>query len=128
MPKVMPANRPALTLGCCQNARRCASRMKAKFSSVVVLGAASAVGAGCAVSAAVVAMGLATAMATVMQAPLVTKKGAVNTDHQRIIAEARNMAREAAKVTMLQRSPTYVVSLPAKDPIATFLHAAGACR
>lgn len=42
-------------------------------------------------------VGLATAMATVMQAPLVTKKGAVNTDHQRIIAEARNMAREAAK-------------------------------
>ncbi|MCC6706713.1 MAG: NAD(P)/FAD-dependent oxidoreductase [Gammaproteobacteria bacterium] len=33
------------------------------------------------------------------------------------------MAREAAKVTMLQRSPTYVVSLPAKDPIATFLRA-----
>ena len=33
------------------------------------------------------------------------------------------MAREAAKVTMLQRSPTYVVSLPAKDPIATVLRA-----
>ncbi|MGE0859682.1 MAG: flavin-containing monooxygenase [Gammaproteobacteria bacterium] len=32
-----------------------------------------------------------------------------------------NMARDAAKVTMLQRSPTYVVSLPAKDPIATLL-------
>ncbi len=33
------------------------------------------------------------------------------------------MAREAANVTMLQRSPTYVVSLPAKDPIATLLRA-----
>jgi len=33
------------------------------------------------------------------------------------------LARQAAKVTMLQRSPTYVVSLPAKDPIATFLRA-----
>ncbi len=33
------------------------------------------------------------------------------------------MAEQAAKVTMLQRSPTYVVSLPAKDPIATFLRA-----
>ena len=31
------------------------------------------------------------------------------------------MAGQAAKVTMLQRSPTYVVSLPAKDPIATVL-------
>ncbi|QIX28343.1 NAD(P)/FAD-dependent oxidoreductase [Nocardioides sp. JQ2195] len=28
------------------------------------------------------------------------------------------MADEAAKVTMLQRSPTYILSLPAKDPIA----------
>ncbi len=33
------------------------------------------------------------------------------------------MAQQAAKVTMLQRSPTYVVSLPAKDPIATLLRA-----
>ncbi len=33
------------------------------------------------------------------------------------------IAQRAAKVTMLQRSPTYVVSLPAKDPIATFLRA-----
>jgi cation diffusion facilitator CzcD-associated flavoprotein CzcO len=33
------------------------------------------------------------------------------------------LARQAAKVTMLQRSPTYVISLPAKDPIATFLRA-----
>ena len=33
------------------------------------------------------------------------------------------MAKQASKVTMLQRSPTYVVSLPAKDPIATFLRA-----
>jgi cation diffusion facilitator CzcD-associated flavoprotein CzcO len=31
------------------------------------------------------------------------------------------MAEEAAHVTMLQRSPTYVVSLPGKDPIARFL-------
>ncbi len=31
------------------------------------------------------------------------------------------MAAQAAKVTMLQRSPTYVVSLPAKDPIAGVL-------
>ena len=31
------------------------------------------------------------------------------------------LAPQAAKVTMLQRSPTYVVSLPAKDPIATVL-------
>ena len=33
------------------------------------------------------------------------------------------LAEQAAKVTMLQRSPTYVVSLPAKDPIATLLRA-----
>ena len=33
------------------------------------------------------------------------------------------LAQQAAKVTMLQRSPTYVVSLPAKDPIATVLRA-----
>ena len=33
------------------------------------------------------------------------------------------IAQSAAKVTMLQRSPTYVVSLPAKDPIATVLRA-----
>jgi len=33
------------------------------------------------------------------------------------------LAQTAAKVTMLQRSPTYVVSMPAKDPIATFLNA-----
>jgi len=31
------------------------------------------------------------------------------------------MAREAAKVTMLQRSPTYVVSLPAQDAVANWL-------
>jgi len=31
------------------------------------------------------------------------------------------MARSAGHVTMLQRSPTYVVSLPAEDPIANFL-------
>lgn len=31
------------------------------------------------------------------------------------------LARSAAKVTMLQRSPTYVVSLPAADPIADVL-------
>src|SRR4029079_4171902 len=31
------------------------------------------------------------------------------------------MAERAAHVTMLQRSPTYVVSLPARDPIADFL-------
>jgi monooxygenase len=31
------------------------------------------------------------------------------------------MARDAAHVTMLQRSPSYVVSLPAEDPIANFL-------
>lgn len=31
------------------------------------------------------------------------------------------LAATAARVTMLQRSPTYVVSLPAKDPIANFL-------
>ena len=31
------------------------------------------------------------------------------------------LARTAAKVTMLQRSPTYVVSLPAEDAIANFL-------
>src|SRR6266404_5876724 len=31
------------------------------------------------------------------------------------------MARTAAHVTMLQRSPTYVVSLPAEDPIANLL-------
>ena len=33
------------------------------------------------------------------------------------------LAQQAAKVTMLQRSPTYVVSLPAKDLIATVLRA-----
>jgi monooxygenase len=32
------------------------------------------------------------------------------------------MARSAAHVTMLQRSPSYVVSLPAEDPIAKALH------
>jgi monooxygenase len=31
------------------------------------------------------------------------------------------LARDAAKVTMLQRSPTYVISLPAEDPIANVL-------
>ena len=31
------------------------------------------------------------------------------------------MAREAAKVTMLQRSPTYVVSWPAEDALANWL-------
>ena len=31
------------------------------------------------------------------------------------------MAKSAEKVTMLQRSPTYVVSMPAEDPIATIL-------
>jgi monooxygenase len=31
------------------------------------------------------------------------------------------MAREAAHVTMLQRSPSYVISLPAEDPIAKLL-------
>ncbi|MGE5407573.1 MAG: flavin-containing monooxygenase [Syntrophothermus sp.] len=31
------------------------------------------------------------------------------------------MAAEAAKVTMLQRSPTYVVSMPGEDPIARLL-------
>ena len=33
------------------------------------------------------------------------------------------MAEKAAHVTMLQRSPTYVVSLPARDKIANFLRA-----
>jgi monooxygenase len=32
-----------------------------------------------------------------------------------------SMAEDAAHVTMLQRSPTYIVSLPAKDPIANGL-------
>jgi monooxygenase len=32
------------------------------------------------------------------------------------------LAKTAAKVSMLQRSPTYVVSMPAKDPIATVLN------
>lgn len=32
-----------------------------------------------------------------------------------------SMARDAAHVTMLQRSPTYIVALPAKDPIADAL-------
>jgi monooxygenase len=32
------------------------------------------------------------------------------------------MARDAAQVTMLQRSPTYVASLPAVDPLARLLH------
>lgn len=32
-----------------------------------------------------------------------------------------SLAETAAHVTMLQRSPTYITSLPAKDPIATFL-------
>ena len=32
-----------------------------------------------------------------------------------------SLAETAANVTMLQRSPTYVVSMPAKDPIAGFL-------
>ncbi len=31
------------------------------------------------------------------------------------------MAEKAAHVTMLQRSPTYIVSLPAEDPIANRL-------
>jgi monooxygenase len=31
------------------------------------------------------------------------------------------MAQEAAHVTMLQRSPSYIVSLPARDPLADFL-------
>ncbi len=34
------------------------------------------------------------------------------------------MAEQAAHVTMLQRSPTYIVSRPAKDSIANFLRAA----
>ncbi|WCB95082.1 Baeyer-Villiger monooxygenase [Baekduia alba] len=32
------------------------------------------------------------------------------------------MAREAGHVTMLQRSPTYVISVPEKDPIANWLN------
>jgi cation diffusion facilitator CzcD-associated flavoprotein CzcO len=32
-----------------------------------------------------------------------------------------SMAETAAHVTMLQRSPTYIVSMPARDPIARFL-------
>jgi monooxygenase len=32
------------------------------------------------------------------------------------------MAKDAAQVTMLQRSPTYVASMPAADPVAQFLH------
>jgi cation diffusion facilitator CzcD-associated flavoprotein CzcO len=32
------------------------------------------------------------------------------------------IAESAGHVTMLQRSPSYIVSLPAQDPIATFLH------
>ena len=32
------------------------------------------------------------------------------------------MAKDAARVTMLQRSPTYVASLPAIDPLASLLH------
>src|SRR5213079_544409 len=32
------------------------------------------------------------------------------------------MAQRAAHVTMLQRSPSYVVSLPGEDPLAKFLH------
>jgi cation diffusion facilitator CzcD-associated flavoprotein CzcO len=34
------------------------------------------------------------------------------------------MAQRAAHVTMLQRSPSYIVSLPAEDPIANFLRRA----
>ncbi len=34
-----------------------------------------------------------------------------------------SLAQEAAKVTMLQRSPTYIVSIPAKDAVADFLRA-----
>ena len=37
------------------------------------------------------------------------------------------MAETAAHVTMLQRSPTYIVSLPAEDPIAQ-LRCAASCR
>jgi cation diffusion facilitator CzcD-associated flavoprotein CzcO len=33
------------------------------------------------------------------------------------------MAKKAAHVTMLQRSPTYVVSRPAQDPVANKLRA-----
>jgi monooxygenase len=33
------------------------------------------------------------------------------------------MATDAAHVTMLQRSPTYIVTVPAKDPIADFVRA-----
>ena len=32
------------------------------------------------------------------------------------------LAKDAAKVTMLQRSPTYIASMPAADPVAHFLH------
>ena len=31
------------------------------------------------------------------------------------------MAKRAAHVTMLQRSPTYIVTIPAKDAVANFL-------
>ena len=34
---------------------------------------------------------------------------------------APSMAKTAAQVTMLQRSPTYIASLPAKDPVADLL-------
>ncbi len=37
-----------------------------------------------------------------------------------------SMARSAAHVTMLQRSPSYIVSLPAEDPIAS--GCAACCR
>ena len=39
------------------------------------------------------------------------------------ITLAPEMARQAAHVTMLQRSPTYVVSRPAEDPTANWLRA-----
>jgi monooxygenase len=32
------------------------------------------------------------------------------------------MAQSAAHVTMLQRSPSYIVTLPGEDPIARFLN------
>ena len=32
------------------------------------------------------------------------------------------MAKTAAHVTMLQRSPTYIVALPAQDAVANWLH------
>ena len=45
-----------------------------------------------------------------------------------LVRETKLMMANGDHVTMLQRSPTYVVSRPSRDRIANFLHAQGIAK